>query len=41
MAISQKYGLCDITEMKVLSHNDFELDIFGAYKSLIVYEEPY
>ena len=39
MAISQKYGLCDISEMLVISHNDFELDIFGAYKSLIVYED--
>tara|TARA_B110000037_G_scaffold216147_1_gene274691 strand:- start:3969 stop:5294 length:1326 start_codon:yes stop_codon:yes gene_type:complete len=39
MSTSQKYGLCDITEMLVISHNDFELDIFGAYKSLIVYED--
>lgn len=39
MSISQTYGLCEIKKMTIVSHNDFELNLFGVYKSLNIYED--
>jgi len=39
MSVNQTYGLCEIKKMVIISHNDFELDVFGTYKSLNIYED--
>jgi hypothetical protein len=39
MSVNQTYGLCEIKKMSIVSHNDFELDIFSAYRSLSIYED--
>jgi hypothetical protein len=39
MSSNQTYGSCDITKLSIVSHNEKELDIFGAYKSLNIYED--
>ena len=39
MSVGQTYGLCEIKKMTIVSHNDFELDIFSAYRSLSIYED--
>ena len=39
MGVNQTYGLCEIKKMTIVSHNDFELDVFGSYKSLNIYED--
>ena len=39
MSVNQTYGLCEIKKMTIVSHNDFELDIFSAYRSLSIYED--
>ena len=39
MSVGQTYGLCEIKKMTIVSHNDFELDIFGAYRFLSIYED--
>lgn len=39
MSVNQTYGLCEIKKMTIVSHNDFELDIFSAYRFLSIYED--
>ena len=39
MSVNQTYGLCEIKKMNIVSHNDFELDLTGSYKSLNIYED--